>query len=264
MRMANSVLSVVCLLALLVSSASLAQDKADKPDASKTKPAKAEQVPIDPKADGEPGANVEPKVAKPKSFPLNQRSHGIRLNQKGKLVGVTTTIDPNTLELVSEAHIDVIFIQQGRIVGQTRSDARGHFEISGLTANAVYSVVARSANQVSNGLYSTFAIAVFPSGRQEVAVGSPRTQFTSLLETNQDGDELANNLTLTLIPARDLALIGLPQAFPAPLVPGISGRGGGGGGGTGGVGGVGAFGAAAAAAAASSTSRPNAASPFAP
>lgn len=219
-----------------------------------------------------PGAEAAPKpeiLQAPQALPLGQRSHGIRLDAAGRLRGVTATIDANALELVPEPDVDVIFVQQGRIIAQGRSDGNGRFFISGLTPQAVYSVIARSARRISLGQYSAFSVAVFPAAEQ-VAAANGGARFTSLVRLDEEETGIANMLSITTIPAQDLAAVGLPQTFPDNVPPGTplsqttgGGGGGGGGGGVGGAG-LGAAAAIAAAAAAGGNSGSNVASPFTP
>lgn len=245
-------------LALLLVSGSTAQDAVVPPPALEFPDSEVVQPP------------------KLKNLPLSERSHGIRLDAAGRLSGVTATIDPSVLELVREPEIDVIFVQQGRIIAQARSNTNGQFVVNGLTPHAVYSVIARSAHRTSNGWYSVFSVAVFPA-REQVVATNRDAQFTSLVRQSEVGDALSDVLTITAIPSQDLAAVGLCHAFPDRFAPGGpmpfgyggagAGAGGGGGGGGGGAGGGGFGGLAAAAglaAALAASSQDDVASPFAP
>lgn len=254
-------------LALLLVTVSTAQDAVVSPPAA----------PVPPPALEFPDSVVvqPPKL---KNLPLSEQSHGIRLDAAGRLSGVTATIDPSVLELVREPEIDVIFVQQGRIIAQARSNTNGQFVVNGLTPHAVYSVIARSAHRTSNGWYSAFSVAVFPALEQVVATNRD-AQFTSLVKQSEVGDALSDVLTISAIPSQDLAAVGLPLAFPDRFAPGGpmpfgyggagagAGGGGSGGGGGGGAGGGGFGGLAAAAglaAALAASSQDDLASPFAP
>lgn len=249
-------------LTLLFASAANAQDV---PEADQAPQVEAEQ-----------GAEEVPQpraVDPPKAMPLNQRSHGIYLDPAGRLNGMTMLIDPNSLELVPDADVDVIFIQQGRIIAQAKSNANGRFVVDGLAPRAVYSVVARSADRRSDGQtgnqtwdsrYAAFAVAVFPAAPQVATTNLRGPRFASLVRQPEGEQGISNVLTMTSIPARDLAAVGLPQTFPdntGGAVPPAGGGGGGGGGGSGAAGGA-AAGAAAAAAAAAAGSGSNVSSPF--
>lgn len=275
---------LVCGLALFLVYVTSAQDAAEAPqaDAPADAAGQADQADAAPQAEDAPQANAPVEELRvPEASPLTQRFHGIRLDQTGKLNAMTTTIDPNTLQLVPEPDVDVFFVQQGRVIAQGRSDAGGQLSLTGLTGNSVYSVIARSANRSSSGAltnqtadswYSAFSVAVFPS-EDQVAGANRGTHFASLLR-QADPPQVGNVMTLTVITAQDLAAVGLPafpdQFPPGGLTPGQTGAGGGsGGGGTGSGGGgggaaaAGAAGAAAAAAGAAAGSQ-SAASPFTP
>lgn len=238
------------------------------------------------RAQDEPTKKAEqpPEVVKPAApaNPVSTRGYGFMLSPDGRLRGVASTIDPNTLQLVPVANIDVVFVQNGRIISQTRSGTDGRFEADGLTPRAVYSVIAKSRSRsrgdrdrssVGNGqpVYSAISIAVLAHQVEEAAARiKSNTQFISLIKQADGAAQVINVLQVTMIPVRDLAAVAFPQqpgGGPPPVATGGGGAGGGGSGGGGGGGGGTAAGlgaAAVAAGVAGARSGRRVASPFTP
>jgi hypothetical protein len=231
-------------------------------------------------AQDEPAAKAEqaPEVIKraPANRPVSIRGHGVMLSSDGRLRGVASSIDPDTLQLVPVSNIDIVFVQNGRIISKARSGADGRFEAEDLTPQAVYSVIAKSrqgtgvGDRSSDGqpLYSAFSLAVLAHLMEDASAQTrSNRQFISLIKQDDGGIQIINGLQLTMIPARDLAAVGLQQTFsqqPGAQPPLAGGGGGGGGGGGSGVAAAGIGAAAVAAGVAGSQSSRRIASPFTP
>ncbi|MDP6060866.1 MAG: hypothetical protein QGH33_18305, partial [Pirellulaceae bacterium] len=148
-------------------------------------------------AQDEPAAKAEqaPEAVKraPANRPLSMRGHGVMLSSDGRLRGVASSIDPDTLLLVPVANVDIVFVQNGRIISNARSGADGRFEANDLTPQAVYSVIAkarrgtgdRDRSSVGNGqrVFSAFALAVLAHQVENASarIRSNR-QFISLIK----------------------------------------------------------------------------------
>ncbi len=214
-------------------------------------------------------------------LPLAVRGHGVVLSRDGRLRGTATTIDLDTLQLVPTANIDIVFVQNGRIVSQTQSGTDGRFEADGLTPQAVYSVIAKSRlrdaaaalnpTPAERQLYSAFSLAVLaPPAPRAATVENGGSRFISLISQADDQPQDINALQITLIPAQDLNAVGLPQIFPQQPLVGLppqastGATGGGGGGATGAALGLGAAAIGAGVAGSGSSSGRPLASPFVP
>lgn len=205
------------------------------------------------------------------------RSHQIRLQPDGRLLGRVRCLHTETARPFSVRETYVCLVRDDNVIAQTPADEAGVFTFHDVPPG-IYSLVVvpredGSAADVFHQGFAAFSFEAVPHGPDRANVEGPQFTFVSFMAEEEGGGE-APQIDVSLVNPNDFGVLneivgeelvpGAPGAAPPPVAAAPAALGAGGGGAAGAAGGAGAAAAGPAAAAAAANQGSQPASPFAP